>query len=192
MYKHQVLMTLLYATGIRISELCNLELKDIHGDRLQMHVRLGKGYKDRIVNIPNRVLVLLRLYYKRCRPEIYLFNGQQKGRPLSKSTVLAAIRNARHRANIIKPVSAHTFRHCYATHHLEAGTNLVYLQKELGHNNLKTTARYIRLAQNYRLKVVHPIDSLRIDYHKQNRPSVNYLETMARPTSKTITPVLTR
>ena len=157
-----------------------------------MHVRLGKGYKDRIVNIPERVLHLLRIYYKRCKPELYLFNGQHTGDPISKTTVGAAIRNARHRANIIKPVSAHTFRHCYATHHLEAGTNLVYLQKELGHNNLKTTARYIRLAQNYRLRVVHPIDSLRIDYHKKNRPSVNYLETLARPTSITIPPAVTR
>lgn len=192
LFKHQALLTLLYATGIRISELCNLELKDIHGDRLQMHVRLGKGYKDRIVNIPKQVLEMLRSYYKRCKPEIYLFNGQHSGDPISKSAVAAAIRNARHRANIIKPVTAHTFRHCYATHHLEAGTNLVYLQKELGHNNLKTTAKYIRLAQNYRLKVVHPIDSLRIDYHKENRPSVNYLETLARLTSITIPPAVTR
>ncbi len=192
LYKHQVMISLLYATGLRISEMCNLEMKDISGDRLEVHIRLGKGGKDRLVHMPKSMLTLLREYYQRCRPVKYLFNGQGKGTPISSSAVNAAIANGRHRAKVMKSVSAHTFRHCFATHHLEAGTNLVYLQKELGHKNLKTTAKYIRLAKEYHLKVTHPIDAIQIDYYKQNRPSVNYLETLARPTSASIPPVLTR
>ena len=192
MFKHQVIITLLYATGIRISELHNLRMADIHGDRLQIHIKLGKGGKDRYVEMPKCVLELLRSYYIRCRPVDYLFNGQVPGRPISQNAVSKAIQNAKHRANVLKHASAHTFRHCYATHHLEAGTNIVYLKKQMGHNDLKTTAQYIHLAQSYRQAVVHPIEQLNISYFKQNRPSVNYLETMANTTSASIRPPSTR
>lgn len=191
-FKHQIVITLLYAAGLRISELSNLELTDIHGDRCQLHIRKGKGGKDRFVQIPESILELLRDYYLRYKPIKYLLNGQVKGEPLSTGAIGVAIKNARHRANVIKPVSAHTFRHCYATHHLEEGSSIVYLQKQMGHNNLKTTAQYIQLAQSYRQTVVHPIDVLKISYFKRNRPSVNYLETLENSTSGSIRPRLTK
>lgn len=191
-FKHQIAITLLYAAGLRISELSKLELTDIHGDRCQLHIREGKGGKDRFVQIPQSILELLREYYIRYKPKKYLLNGQVTGQRLSTGAIGVAIRNARHRANILKPVSAHTFRHCYATHHLEEGSSIVYLQKQMGHNNLKTTAQYIQLAQTYRQTVVHPIDTLKINYFKRNRPSVNYLETLANATSGSIRPRTTR
>ncbi len=129
-YKHQVLITLLYATGLRLSEVLHLRIEHIHGDRKQIFVHKGKGHKDRYVHIPECLLQLLRNYFLRYRPEVYLFNGIEKGKSLSPSAAQWAIRSARHRAGLLKKTTTHTLRHCYATHHLEAGTNLIFIQHD--------------------------------------------------------------
>lgn len=170
LYKHQVAATLLYATGLRVSEGMNLKLSDVHSDREQIFVKQGKGFKDRYVFLPDNLLQLLRQYYKRCRPVNYLFEGRHRGQPLSVSAFQKAIQSGRKKAKILKKVTSHTLRHCYATHHLETGTNLVFLQRQMGHKHLKTTALYIRLAKNYHRTVVHPISSMEIRYYKKNRP----------------------
>lgn len=104
--------------------------KHIHGDHKQIFVHKGKGHKDRYVHIPECLLQLLRNYFLRYRPEVYLFNGIEKGKSLSPSAAQWAIRSARHRAGLLKKATTHTLRHCYATHHLEAGTNLIFIQHD--------------------------------------------------------------
>ena len=123
--KHQAILVTLYATGLRSGELCSLELNDIDGARQQLRIRRGKGAKDRYVHVPKELIQYLRAYYKKCRPEKYLFNGRRKGERLSVSSLRWPIRQAKKRLRITKQISPHTFRHCYATHHLECGTDLV-------------------------------------------------------------------
>ena len=169
LYKHQVFLTLLYATGMRLHEGLKLRLQDVHSQREQIMVKHGKGAKDRYVFMPKCLLVLLRKYYRRVKPEAYLFNGRIKGSTMSSSAIQKAIQQGRKKARILKHVTTHTLRHCYATHHLESGTNLVFLQRQMGHKHLKTTAQYIQLSKNYHRSVNHPIEKLEIIYYKKNR-----------------------
>jgi len=157
-------MVLLYSTGLRLSEALSLRLTDIDGQRLQIRVVKGKGAKDRYVDIPPTLLPVLRDYYKAYRPQHLLFNGKVVGLAWAKRSAQWSIQHARSAAGIARVVSPHVFRHCFATHHLESGTNLVYLQKQLGHKNLKTTAKYIHLCQRYQHQVCHPIADMRITY----------------------------
>lgn len=164
LFKHQVFMTLLYSTGLRLSEALNLRLSDIDGERLQIRVQRGKGAKDRYVSFPRCLLDLLRSYYKIYRPVDYLFNGKVSGEPWAQRSAQWSIQAAKQAVGLEKQVSAHVFRHCYATHHLEKGSNLVYLKEQLGHKHLKTTAKYIRLCKEYRHQVHHPIAGMAINY----------------------------
>lgn len=161
-YKHQVFMVLLYATGLRLSEALNLELSHVDGQRGQLRVVKGKGAKDRYVALPPTLLVLLRDYYRQYRPEQYLFNGKYAASKWAQRSAQYAIGQARKGARIEREVSPHILRHCYATHHLEGGTNLVYLKEQLGHKNLKTTARYVHLCVNYHRQVRHPLTDMKL------------------------------
>lgn len=163
-FKHQVFMTLLYCTGLRLSEALHLRLADIDGQRLQIRVIKGKGAKDRYVEMPPFLLQLLRNYYKVYRPQQYLFNGKKTGQPWAQRSAQWSIQNARKQAGIQRSVSPHVLRHCYATHHLENETNLVYLKQQLGHKHLKTTAKYIHLCKSYQQQVRHPIADMAISY----------------------------
>jgi len=169
LYKHQVIMTVLYSTGIRLQELLNLRIQDVHSGTGKLFIKHGKAAKDRYVDIPQSVIEILRAYYLRYRPEGYLFHGKTRGKQMSPSAVQMSIRIARKRASILKQVSTHTFRHCYATHHLESGTNIVYLQKQMGHVHLKTTAKYIRLSKTYINTISHPVNDISISYHPKQR-----------------------
>jgi hypothetical protein len=142
-FKHQVFLTFIYGTGLRLSEALNITFQDIDGDRLQIKVNKGKGAKDRVVQIPECLLQLLRSYYRRLKPVHYLFNGLKEGSRYSNRAVQWSIIRARELAGIKKTASIHTLRNCYATHHIENGTDLVFLQEQLGHKHLKTTARYV-------------------------------------------------
>lgn len=167
MLKHKVIIVTLYATGMRSSELCNLKLQHIDGDRKQIKIVKGKGSKDRYIDVPEGLITLLRMYYRRYRPITYLFNGRKKGVKMSVSSLRWPIREAKRKMGLIKRVSPHTMRHCYATHHLESGTDLVYLQKNLGHKHLKTTARYIHLCKERKLTIHHPIADMMEDLFPQ-------------------------
>ena len=162
--KYQVFLTFLYATGARLSEAYNLKFEGIDSDRMQITIRQGKGGKDRVVQMNIRLLGLLREYYKAYKPEVYLFNGRRKGDRYSSSAGQWSIRRAKVLAGIEKKFSLHTLRNCYATHHLELGTDLVYLQEQLGHKNIKTTAKYIRLCMERYRKINHPLDVIQIKY----------------------------
>jgi site-specific recombinase XerD len=124
---------------------------------MQFRIRRGKGAKDRYVQIPKELIDYLRHYFKDCRPQVYLFNGRRKGQKMSVGSLRWPIREAKKRLGLTKKISPHTFRHCYATHHLESGTDLVFLQQNLGHKHLKTTARYIHLCKDRYKHVKHPI-----------------------------------
>ncbi len=165
-YKHQVFLTFLYATGVRLSEGINVKLEDIDSDRMQIHIHRGKGAKDRTLVLNEKLLNLLREYFKRYKPEQYLFNEQEKGTSYSASAGQWAIKRGRELAKITKKCSVHTLRNCYATHHLELGTDLVFLQEQLGHKNLKTTAKYIRLCIKRYRQINHPIDMIQIRYRE--------------------------
>ena len=155
--KHKALLAVLYGTGMRAGELSRLQLADIDSDRLQIRIRRGKGAKDRYIQVPAELVAYMRDYYRAYRPEKYLFNGRVKGSPLQVGSMRWPIREARRKLNITKKISPHTLRHCYATHHLEVGTDLVFIQQNMGHKHLKTTARYIHLCKDRYQHIHHPI-----------------------------------
>ena len=120
-FKYQVFLSVLYATGIRLSEACHLKIADIDSDRMQIRISKGKGGKDRFVQLPDALLSTLQEYSRIYRPEVYLFNGRRKGAAYSPSSGQWAMKHARKNAGIEKSCSIHTLRNCYATHHLELG-----------------------------------------------------------------------
>ncbi len=163
-YKHQVFLTFLYSSGCRLSEATHVRLIDIDGARNQIHIHRGKGAKDRKILVPSKLIELLRVYYQYYKPEVYLFNGRHKGKAYSAGAAQWSIRRARSLAGIKRKCNIHALRNCYATHHLELGTDLVFLQQQLGHKNLKTTAKYIRLCIERYQNVQHPLDRIEINY----------------------------
>jgi integrase/recombinase XerD len=166
-FKHRVLIAFMYATGLRVSEVLNIKLSDIDADRLELFIHQGKGNKDRLVRMPEKLLNLLRVYYKKYKPQQYLFEGVREAQSYSYGSIRKIIHRARSAAKITKPVSPHTLRHCYATHHLESGTDLVYLKEQLGHSKLMTTAKYIHLCHKRQQHINHPFEKLTINIHKR-------------------------
>jgi integrase/recombinase XerD len=137
-----------YATGLRISECSNLIPADIDSKRMVVRVQQGKGMKDRYVPLSPMLLESLRKYWKAVRPKTWLFEGETPGQPISRGAVARWFRTTRQKAGFSKPVSPHTLRHCFATHLLEAGTDLRTIQILLGHRSLGTTAIYLHVAAN--------------------------------------------
>lgn len=152
-----------YATGVRKSELVNIKISDIDSDRLELFVCQGKGNKDRIVQLPSCVIPILRVYYKAYRPKEYLFEGQsQSSSKYSTSSIDKILGRAKLNTKIRKRVCAHALRHCYATHHLESGTDLVFIKEQLGHRNLSTTEKYLHLCSEIPRQIHHPIEQLHL------------------------------
>ena len=162
--KHQTFICLLYGTGIRLGEALNLKISDIDGKRKQLFIQ-GKGAKDRYVDIPDCLLDLMREYYRWYRPVRYFIQGKERGQPMHPRSAQHLIKEICKLAGIHKQVSPHTFRHCYATHHLENGSNLLFLQKQLGHKQLKTTAKYVHLVNDYSWHIHHPIANIALKYN---------------------------
>ena len=140
--KNRAALSLIYATGARLSEAVQLRVADIDGERMQVYIRRGKGGKPRMVPMSGSLRELLRDDWRVEHPQGYLFPGKNEGRYLCTTTVQKACMLARLRAKIDKPASAHTLRHSYATHLLELGVDLRSIQKLLGHSSLTTTAIY--------------------------------------------------
>lgn len=155
--KHRCIVSLLYSAGLRRSELLNLKLSDIDSKRMVILVRNGKGGKDRFTILSQKVLDDLRTYFKAWKPKEYLFEGE-KGGQYSATSVLAIIRRAAKDSKIIKPVSPHMLRHSFATHLLENGTDLRYIQTLLGHSSTRTTEIYTHVAIKNIISVQSPID----------------------------------
>ncbi len=144
--KHKCIISLLYSSGLRRSELLHLKPEDIDSKRMLIKIKQAKGNHDRYTLLNRRVLMLLRDYYKAYQPKAYLFEGPSIGSPYSSSSVLKIVKEAALRAKIIKKVSPHMLRHSFATHLLEEGTDLRYIQALLGHKSSKTTEIYTHVA----------------------------------------------
>ncbi len=159
--KHKCIVSLLYSAGLRRGELLNLKIEDVDSKRMVILVRNGKGGKDRLTILSQSVLDDLRVYFKKWKPKTYLFEGVE-GKQYSGTSVNRIIQNASKKAGIRKQVSAHTFRHSFATHLLENGTDLRYVQVLLGHNSTKTTEIYTQVAINNIKTIKSPIELLNL------------------------------
>lgn len=159
--KHRTIIVLMYSAGLRRSELINLKPKDIDSERMRVHIRQGKGKKDRYTLLSPACLELLRSYYKVYRPKTYLFEPQGvKNTKISDRTIEHIVKKAAKKANITKNVSPHTLRHSFATHLLEQGVNIKLIQQFLGHTSLRTTSIYLHLTNTDLTKVQSPLDSM--------------------------------
>jgi integrase/recombinase XerD len=158
---YRTLLATVYATGLRISEGCALETHDIDAQRGVIHVRRGKGDKERLVPLSLRLLSILRAYWRSERPPApFLFASPTTGAPVHATSVRKALKLATEQAGIQKRVTPHVLRHAFATHLLEAGTELRVIQVLLGHASLQTTTRYARVSAGMIQKVESPIDRL--------------------------------
>jgi integrase/recombinase XerD len=156
----RLLVRAAYACGLRISEVVGLRVADIDSQRMVLHVRQGKGRKERLVPLSPLLLQELRAYWQRYRPADWLFAGQKAERPLCIGTVQRAFAKVVRRLRWSKKVSMHTLRHSYATHQLEAGVDVVTLQRLLGHRSLQTTALYLHVSTAQLQRAPSPLDAL--------------------------------
>jgi site-specific recombinase XerD len=161
-FKHRTIIMLIYSTGARVSECVNIKLTDIDSRRMQVNIQEGKGLKQRQVPLSPVLLSVLRKYYKEYKPGYYLFEGAGgKGSHLGITAVRTVCKNTRHKTpQIKKPYTPHTFRHCFATHHLEHGTNLLVIQRLMGHSDLSNTLKYLHVQQLNTNNVINPLDTL--------------------------------
>ncbi len=144
--KHRTILMTLYATGLRVSEALALQIADIDRQRMLIRVRQGKGRKDRYVPLSQTLLDELRRYWRCYRPACWLFPSTDPSRALTAGTVQKLCNKAARKAGLSKRVTPHTLRHSFATHHLEAGTNLKTIQVLMGHRHLNTTSLYLHVA----------------------------------------------
>jgi site-specific recombinase XerD len=143
---HRAILATMYGAGLRVSEVANLKVRDVDGDRKVISIRGGKGRKDRQVMLPNTLREVLAAYWRWKRPTEWFFPGDKPASPISQKAIFLACRKAAQTAGIAKPVHPHSLRHAFATHLLDDGVNLVVIQALLGHTNLKTTARYLHVS----------------------------------------------
>ena len=172
---HRTILMTLYGTGVRRAELTHLKLSDIDSQRRVIHVQGGKGRKDRDVMLSANLLTALREHYRvlRRKPATWLFPGGRwhtADSPISTKVVWYACREAAQRANIQKPLHPHTLRHCFATHLLEAGTDLRTIQMLLGHRDLKETTVYLHVSQRHLNAATSPLDALAM-FSSRGQPS---------------------
>jgi len=159
--KHKVILSLLYACGLRVSELINLRWRDIDRSRMVINIIGAKGHKDRQVMLPEVIIPLLEEYYRKYRPVEFVLNGQF-GPQYSSTSVGEVIKQLATKAGIQKRVYTHLMRHCSFTHMLENGTDLNIIQRIAGHNSVKTTAIYAHISHNLISKVQSPIAQINI------------------------------
>jgi site-specific recombinase XerD len=159
--KYRVIVMTAYSAGMRIGEVCRLQVADIDSKRGVMHVRQGKGKKDRYVMLSPRVLKALRSYWQIVRPRgPFLFPGRESDTPISQQAVREALRTALLKTGIQKRVTFHSLRHAFATHLLEAGSDIRVIQALLGHASLRTTEQYAHVSQRHIASTKSPLDLL--------------------------------
>ena len=158
--KHRTMLSLIYACGLRRSELLNLKPVHVDSKRNLLIIVNAKGKKDRIVPISDKIIEMLREYYKMFKPQKWLFEGQNKGEQYTAESLQNVLKQALTKTNIKKPVTLHWLRHSYATHLLESGTDLRYIQELLGHKSSKTTEIYTHVSTKSLQKIKSPFDDL--------------------------------
>ncbi len=156
--KHQAIMYLIYSSGLRIGEAINLRVTDIDSQRMLIRVRQGKGRKDRYTVLSQVALEVLRKYSKKYRPFDWLFPGGDIGSHISERTVQKIFERAKESAGIKKEATVHTLRHSFATHLLEGGTDLRFIQELLGHSSSKTTEIYTHVTERSVRSIQSPLD----------------------------------
>ena len=156
--KHRAALTTAYAAGLRVSEVVGLRVGDVDSQRMVIHVRQGKGRKDRMVMLSTQLLALLRVYVRAVRPGEWLFPGAVPARPLTVRSLQHACAKAARVSGLQKPVTVHTLRHSFATHLLEAGTDLRAIQTLLGHGSVRTTQRYTHVSTLRLQSIRSPLD----------------------------------
>jgi site-specific recombinase XerD len=157
---HRTLLKTTYSAGLRVSEVLHLKLTDIDSDRMCLRVEQGKRGKDRYTLLSPQVLEDLRAYWRVYRPTFWLFPNHPGTQPLSRTTAHRIFHAAKAQAGITKPCGIHSLRHAFATHLLEAGTDLHTIQRLMGHASLQTTLRYFHLANRRLLETVSPVELL--------------------------------
>lgn len=157
--KHLLLLKMAYGMGLRVSEIINLKVSHIDLNRFQAHIEGAKGKKDRYVNVPKSIDALFHDYLKTYQPVNYLFEGQFTTQYTARSAQMV-FKNAMKKAGINKVIGIHGLRHSFATHLLEAGTDMVFIQKLLGHNQVKTTEIYAKVSTKVLSNVVSPLDTM--------------------------------
>lgn len=159
-YKHKAVLYLTYSAGLRVSEVVQLMVEDIDSKRMLVHVRQGKGRKDRYTILSREALKILKIYKRKYNPKKWLFYGRDKDKHLSERSVQKIFKKACKKADIKKEVSVHALRHSFATHLLEAGTDLRYIQELLGHKSTNTTQIYTHVSRKDVKRIISPLDQL--------------------------------
>jgi len=159
--KHKTILLLIYSAGLRLGELINLEIGDIDSESMKIHVKQGKGKKDRYIMLSENVLKILREYYQIYKPKEYIIEGL-KGGKYSPQSVQSVFKMAIKKAGIKKKATVHTLRHSFATHLLDDGTDIRYIQELLGHKRLETTQIYTHVSSYSINKIKSPADKLKI------------------------------
>lgn len=160
--KHKTMLFLAYSAGLRVSEVTNLKIKDIHSARMVINIRGAKGKKDRTVALSAGILDLLRKYHLAYKPTDWLFEGQYKGEAYSTRSLQQIFHRAKTADRIAQDVTFHSLRHSYATHLHESGTDIKLIQELLGHNDLKTTLRYTHVSNRTLENIKSPFDNLNL------------------------------
>lgn len=158
--KHRAILLMTYSAGLRVGEVVRLRVEDIDSKRRFVHVKQGKGRKDRYTLLTDTALEVLREYFKKYRPESWLFPGGKENDHLTERSVEKIFEHAREAAGIKKNVSVHTLRHSFATHLLEDGVDLRYIQELLGHASSKTTEIYTHVSEAGIGRIKSPLDRL--------------------------------
>lgn len=159
--KHKAIIMTIYSSGFRIGEAINLKIKDIDSERMQIRIEQGKGKKDRYTILSSKNLDLLRKYFLEYKPKKWLFEGMSGGK-YSRKSIQIILKKAALKAGILKRITVHTLRHSFATHLLESGTDIRYIQSLLGHSNTKTTEIYTHITKKGLDKIKSPLDDLDI------------------------------
>lgn len=158
--KHKAMLSLIYSCGLRRGELLNLKLTDIDSQRGLVIIRQAKGRKDRVAPLSEKILQLLRDYYSSYKPKYWLFEGQDKTSQYDEKSLSSVLKQALEKSGIQKQVSLHWLRHSYATHLLENGTDLRYIQEILGHSSSRTTEIYTHVSNKNIQRITSPFDNL--------------------------------
>ena len=158
--KHKTIIMLAYACGLRVSEVVSLKIKHIDGQRKTVFLEDAKGKKDRVVSLSPHMLIMLREYFKAYQPKDFLFEGQFENQHLSERSMQEVIQRAKKKAGIIQEGSMHMLRHSFATHLLDKGIDVVFIQKLLGHNNIKTTLRYLHVTNKDLVHILSPLEDI--------------------------------
>lgn len=158
--KHRAILFLIYSAGLRVGEVVRLRVSDLDAERGTVHIRQGKGKKDRLTLLSHVAYSLLRTYLEEEQPQVWLFPGQERGSHIRERTVQKVFEQAYRASGVAKPASVHTLRHCFATHLLENGTDLRYIQELLGHQSSRTTERYTHVSIRDISRIQSPLDRL--------------------------------